>query len=30
MRRIHKGLAQRVRAAGYSSLAEAVGAEHRA
>ncbi|WP_027501867.1 quinone-dependent dihydroorotate dehydrogenase [Rhodococcus sp. UNC363MFTsu5.1] len=30
MRRIHKGLAQRVRAAGYSSLSEAVGAEHRA
>lgn len=30
MRRIHKGLAQRVRAAGYSSLADAVGAEHRA
>ncbi|SEM41584.1 quinone-dependent dihydroorotate dehydrogenase [Rhodococcus maanshanensis] len=29
MRRIHKGLAQRVRAAGYSSLSEAVGAEHR-
>ncbi|MFC7450403.1 quinone-dependent dihydroorotate dehydrogenase [Rhodococcus daqingensis] len=30
MRRIHKGLAQRIRAAGYASLAEAVGAEHRA
>ncbi|MFD4182653.1 quinone-dependent dihydroorotate dehydrogenase [Rhodococcus sp. NPDC058514] len=29
MRRIHKGLARRVRAAGYSSLADAVGAENR-
>ncbi len=27
MRRIHRGLAERVRAAGYSSLAEAVGTE---
>ncbi|AEF40400.1 quinone-dependent dihydroorotate dehydrogenase [Hoyosella subflava] len=28
-RRINKGIAQRLRAQGYSSLAEAVGAEHR-
>ncbi|MFC4604584.1 quinone-dependent dihydroorotate dehydrogenase [Rhodococcus kronopolitis] len=29
MRRIHKGLAQRLRAGGYRSLSDAVGAEHR-
>ncbi|MBF6206708.1 MULTISPECIES: quinone-dependent dihydroorotate dehydrogenase [Nocardia] len=30
MRRIHRGLAQRLRAEGYGSIGEAVGAEHKA